>query len=349
MTRVVESGFFSMRDRFDEMMDKFLVPVSRVTRGVLDCTYFLATDGCLAFAQGYHHPPGTISGKILYYPSEGGWADIFGRGYECLHKSYRNGKMYSYTNPDQIKKHYSLFPELVKRAPVAPVIKNNLLLPLDYFRGFFEPRKSLSLCMEIYPKIRKGLNAVSELLEVPLEKMGLTGSLQYGRLEEHDDDTDIIFYGTVDENYALMRKILKLVKEDPARHVWEFGKFWPMRFRHGGILACPFFVYDRREEVPIRDCTIIPLKPNATLTGTITDIRHSIYMPLVFPLEAAEVDGEPRERFILILSDSYVRGEFMVGQRVRAAGDLVRIEKAGESYEALIAANNWDVTTVYSL
>jgi predicted nucleotidyltransferase len=256
--------------------------------------------------------------------------------------------MYSYTNPDQIKKHYELFPDLVKEAPVAPIIKNNLLIPLDYFAGFFDARKSLRLCMEIYPKIRNGVTAVSKLLGVPLENMGLTGSLQYGRLETHDDDTDIIFYGTVEENYALMRTILKLVRDDPSRHVWEFGKFWPMRFRHGGILACPFFVYAREDEIPLKDCAVTVVKKRAAIAGTITDIRHSIYMPLVFPIEDAEVDGEPRERFILILSDSYVRGEFVVGQRVRAAGELVLVEKPSGSFEALIAANNWDVTTVES-
>ncbi|MDD5555760.1 MAG: hypothetical protein PHN82_00755 [bacterium] len=328
------------------MMRRFLVPLRELGGRVDDSTYFLRHDGGLAFAQGYHHPPGTISCKILYYPSPGGWVDIFGRRYECLHKRYSGGKMHSFTNPEQFEMHFELFPELAGAARRAPVIKNNLLLPLDGFAGYFDPRRSLEICMELYPKIRRGIEAASDLLEVPVGRMGLTGSLQYGRLEEHDDDTDICFYGSVEENYALMLKILGLVREDPSRHVWEFGKFWPLRMRHGGILVCPFFIYAREEEIPLRDCRIEAVRERAVVTGTITDIRHSIYMPLVFPLEGAAVDGEPRERFILILGDSYVRGEFEAGQRVRAEGELVKIEKAAGTFEAVIAANNWDVTTV---
>lgn len=335
-----------MQDRFDQMMDKFLVPLSGLGGRVTDSTYFLRKDGSLAFAQGYHHPGGTISCKIIYYPATGGWVDIFGREYECMHKSYRNGKMYSYTNPDQLKKHYDLFPELVRTAPVAPIIKNNLLLPLGDFAGFFDPKKSLRLCVELYPKIRDGVAAASGILGVPVEKMGFTGSLQYGRIEEHDDDTDIIFYGTVEENYALMQKIRRIVKEDPKRHVHEFGKFWPLRFYHGGILVCPFFVYAREEEIPLLDCAIRVIKKQATITGRIADIRHSIYMPLIFPLESVKLNGEPHDQFTLILGDSYVRGEFEVGQRVRAVGELVQVERGGTGCPALLVANNWDVTTV---
>jgi len=332
-----------MKDRFDEMMEKFLVPLSELRGRVTDCTYFLRKDGSLAFAQGYYHPPGMLSGKIVYYPKEGGWVDIFGRSYGCLHKEYRDGKMYSFTNPDQIKKHYEIFPELVRTARGAPLIKNNLLMPLEDFMGFFSPRRSISLCMDLYPKIRKGVTAAAELLGAPLRKMGLTGSLQYGRIEEHDDDTDIIFYGTVEENYSLMQKIRTLVREDPKRHVYEFGKFWPMRLYNGGILVCPFFIYADEAENPLGNCSITPLKPQASVTGRITDIRHTIYMPLVLPLENVILDGERRENFILIISDSYVRGEFEVGQRLRATGELGRIEKRGGAFDAMIAANNWDV------
>ncbi len=332
-----------MKDRFDEMSRLFMTPISQLGDRVTDCTYFLRKDGSLVFAQGYYHPAGMLSGKIIYYPEKGGWVDIFGREYECMHKSYIDGKMYSYTNPEQIKKHYEVFPEFSRDAPIAPIIKNNLLFPLKDFIGFFDPKKSISLCMELYPKIKNGINAASELLEVPLEKMGLTGSLQYGRLEEHDDDTDIIFYGTVEENYSLMQKLLKLVSEDPKRHVHEFNKFWPMRLYHSGIIICPFFVYSDERDIPLRDCRIRSIKDGAEIGGRITDIRHSIYMPLVFPLEDAEVLGERRENFVLILSDSYVRGEFEVGQRISASGELVEVEKGAETYQALIAANNWDV------
>ena len=336
--------FSLMQNRFDEMMRLFLVPLSALGGKVADSTYFLRNDGGLAFAQGYHHPPGMISAKILYYPKKDGWADIHGRGYDCLHKSYRDGKMLSFTNPQQIEMHYSLFPELARRARVAPIIKNNLLMPLADFAGFFDPRKSLRLCMGLYPKIDKGVRAASELLEVPLARMGLTGSLQYGRIEEHDDDTDIIIYGTVEENYALMRRILSLVREDPARHVHEFGKFWPLRLYHGGILVCPFFVYAHESEIPLGGaCRILSLRPESIVEGRITDIRHSIYMPLVFPLDAASVDGRREGSFILILSDSYVRGEFEPGQRVRARGELVEVEKGGRATRAVIVANNWDV------
>lgn len=337
-----------MNDRFDEMMRLFLKPLSELGGRITDSTYFLRKDGSFVFAQGYYHPAGMLSGKIIYFPEKGGWVDIFGREYGCMHKKYVNGRMYSYTNPEQIAMHYELFPGLKRNARVAPIIKNNLLFPLDDFVGFFEPRNARKTCMELYPKVRRGLEAASELLDVPLDRMGLTGSLQYGRLEEHDDDTDIIFYGSVEENYVIMQKIMGFVRRDPRCHVHEFDKFWPMRMYHGGILLCPFFVYAREEEIPVSgNCTVTPLKEEpAQLTGRITDIRHSIYMPLVFPLEDVDCDGERLDRFILILSDSYVRGEFEVGQRLKTSGELVRVDKGGESCPAMIVANNWDVQEI---
>jgi predicted nucleotidyltransferase len=335
-----------MEDRFDQMMGRFLVPLSELGGRAIDSMYFLGKDGRFVFAQGYYHPKGSISGKIIYYPSKGGWVDIFGREYECMHKSYRNGKMYSYTNPEQIRKHYEVFPELGLNVPVAPIIRNNLLFPLDDFAGFFDPKKSLRICMELYPKIRNGIAAASDILEAPVDSMGLTGSLQYGRLEEHDDDTDIVFYGAVEDNYALMQRIRRIVKEDPKRHVHEFGKFWPLRFYHGGILVCPFFLYAREEEIPLHNCAIRVVKKHVTLTGRIADIKHSIYMPLIFPLEDVTLDGESHERFTMILGDSYVRGEFEAGQRIQATGELVNVEKDKANYPALLVANNWNVETI---
>ena len=336
-----------MKDRFDEMMDIFLVPIAELGERVTDCTYFLRKDGSLAFAQGYCHPPGMISAKILYYPKKGGWAEIFGRDYDCLHKTYRDGKMHSFTNPQQIEMHYTLFPDLARSACVAPVIKNNLLMPRSDFVGFFDSKKSLRLCMELYPKIDKGVRAASELLEVPVERMGLTGSLQYGRLEEHDDDTDLAVHGTVEENYALMRRILGLVREDPSRHVHEFGSSGRCASITAASLVCPFFIYLAREDENPAACRELPAsaasgrrrasRPASPIS------RHSIYMPLVFPLEEAEVDGVREERFVLVISDSYVRGEFCVGEHIRAAGELVEIEKDGRRTRALIVANNWDV------
>lgn len=333
---------------FEQMRELFLTPISRLGEKISDCTYLLRKDGSLTFAQGYYHPVGYVSGKITYYPHPDGWVDIFGRPYECMHKKYIDGTMYSYTNPQQITKHLEIFPELRERAKPAPVIKNNLLFPRDEFEGFFRPRHARDLCMRLYPKVRKGIEAACELLEVPVETTGLTGSLQYGRLEKHDDDTDIIFFGSVEENYRLMQRITRFVRENPSRHVHEFGKFWPLRFYYGGILVCPFFAYSKEDEIPLRNGRITVLSPRSTLTGVIADIRHSIYMPLVFPVDDARIDGRPREDFTLILSDSYVRGEFSAGTRITAEGELVRVDTGERVYDALIVANNWEVKTVES-
>jgi hypothetical protein len=63
-------------------------------------------------------------------------------------------------------------------------------------------------------------------------------------------------------------------------------------------------------------------------------------------MEDVELDGNRRDSCLLILSDSYVRGEFYAGQRVQAEGELVTVEKGDSRFDALIVANNWDVKTV---
>ena len=95
-----------MKYTFDEMMDRFLRPLSELEGGrVTDSLYFLRQDGSFVFSEGYCHPAGGMYGKIIYYPQKGGDIDIFGREYGCITKKMVGGECIYVGHAEQIKMH----------------------------------------------------------------------------------------------------------------------------------------------------------------------------------------------------------------------------------------------------
>nr|HPJ73174.1 hypothetical protein [bacterium] len=233
-----------MTDTFDTMMNKFLVPLETLTGGVKDSVYFLRRDGCFVFSHGYYHPhPGEFIGKIIYYPTPEGTADIWGRRYEAMHKAWVGGEHVAILNDVQIVKHYEIDPRLDPSRPRPLVADFTLEFPLEEFLGYFDPHHSLIECTALHPVVGEWVEKTSALFDFPREKMGVTGSLAYGKIEEADMDFDVIFAGSMEENARVIERIRELVR-DPSRQVFEFGKYWPIRTYHEGFLICPFFVYE---------------------------------------------------------------------------------------------------------
>ena len=325
-----------VQDLFDRTIRRYVVPISELREGPGDCCYFFRKIGSFVFSQGYSHPKGGLYCKIIYFPAKDGWMDIHGRRYDTTIKRVVDGRLELIPHDRQLARHFEIDPTLDPKAPLPCWAEYHVRLPLSDFTGYFDHRKSLVLAMEDYPKVREAVGKASEILEVPVERLGVTGSLSFGRLEDPVDDVDLCIYGTVAQNEEVIARIRRFT-QDPARKVIEFGKFWPMRFYHRDIMICPFFEYLDREEAPLREFGVEILREGVRAEGRVKDDTHGIYMPVLLTLERVTIDGEPHGDLPLIIYDGSLRGEFCLGDRLAMDGvRLVKVRERGKAFPALL-------------
>ncbi|MDD5556087.1 MAG: hypothetical protein PHN82_02430 [bacterium] len=323
-------------DQFDRIINAFLVPIADLGGFAGDAFYFLRKDGSFVFTQGYCHPRDAIYCKIIYFPEKDGWIDIHGRPYGTTIKRKVNGAVELVPHDEQLRRHFEIDPGLDPNEKLPCWAEYHVRLPLSQFVGYFDHRKSLAAAMEMYPQVREAVEQASAAIDVPVERLGCTGSLSYGRLEEPADDVDLCIYGTVEQNRKVIGRIRELVK-DPRHRVVEFGKFWPMRFYHGSLMICPFFEYLDPAEIPLREFGVKVLRENVRASGRVRDDTHGIYMPVVLGLERVTVDGEPHADLPLIIYDGSLRGEYYRGDQLYMNGArLVEVRERGETFRALL-------------
>jgi len=329
-----------MKDDFDTMLDDFLQPLSALGGRATDSLYLLRNDGSFVFTEGYCHPPGGLYGKIIYYPCPGGDVDVFGREYGCTTKKKVDGELIYVGHPEQIRLHGEIDPSLDPAVARPVFVEYEMPFALSEFVGYFEPHHSLERCAERYEWVARAARAASNVLEVPWDRLGLTGSLAYGRYEEGDDDLDLVIRGSIEDNLRVYRKIRSLSSQ-PSRMVVEFGRWWPMRFYEGDVLICPFFTYEDHRTAPLAEFEIEVLEENVDLEGVVVDDTHTLYMPPLLPLEKVTVSGRDRDSLPLIIYDGALRGEFFRGDILRMNARLVTINRAADTFEAALVTL-WD-------
>ena len=334
-----------MADKFNEMMDKFLEPISRLDGKIKDSLYFLRKDGCFVFSHGYYHPtPGSFIGKIIYYPLAEGDSNIWGRRYQAMHKAWIDGKHVAIMNDVQIVKQYEVDPTLDPDKQRPLVADYTLEFPLSDFLGYFDPSRSLELCREMYPDLVIPWSEQSaELMNFPIEKIGVTGSLAYGKVEEEDMDFDVIFMGAPAENIKVRNKLHRLSQVKECR-VFEFGRYWPIRIMHNGFLLCPFFVYENWDDVPLAEAEVKVIKEDITVTGTIIDDSNNSYLPIILELGDVILDGKERDSLRFICYDGSIRGEYWKGEQLRMNGRLLKIKDHRGEYEAVAIDISFNIT-----
>ena len=326
---------------FEEMIEKFMRPLSELEGGrATDSLYFLRRDGSFIFTEGYCHPEGGMYGKIIYYPKPGGDIDIFGREYGCTTKKMVGDECIYIGHPEQIRAHGEIDPSLDPDAPRPVFVEYEMEFPLADCVGFFDPVHSLRACLDLYPWVGEGTRLAAEALGVPWEKLGLTGSLAYGRHEEGDDDLDLVIPGSIEDNRRVYRTIRSL-SVLPEHRVIEFGRWWPMRLYRGGYLICPFFTYERWEDAPLREFSVEVIREDVEASGVVADDTHTNYMPPLLPLEDLTIEGKSADPLPLIIYDGALRGEYFNGDILKMKARLVEVSQLGESYPALLVTL-WD-------
>lgn len=325
-----------MSDRFDEVMRKYLVPMSAFVGPPVDSLYFLHKKGGLVYCEGYAHPPDGFYGALIKYQDPKGHIDIFGRKFNWTHRRYEKGELVIIPGDQQVRRMKQVYPELADRPPSPPFADHFCQFYFSEMQGFFDTKRSMELLCAENPRLKEVVESLHGLLGVPRERIGCSGSLAYGFYEEPLEDVDATFFGTVEQNYEVVQRILDLLKREPQRQVSELGKTWPIRFKHMGTVICPFFRYAVPEEIPYREFTMELVASDVAMTGTVADARHTPYLPAVLPLEKVTHDHKPHAPIELVIYDGALRGELFTGDRVHLKCKLVKVTKAGRSYEAAL-------------
>lgn len=322
---------------FDAVMEKYLVPMSEYKGPVLDSTYFLRKDGSFVFAEGYCHPPDAFWGMIIKYPHPQGHIEIFGRPYSWTHREYVDGELRIVPFEQQLENQFKVAPELRDiQGEKPPYARGFVKFPLSDFLGYFNGRRSLKVLRQEHRWIDQAVKKTCELLEVDASTTGVTGSLAYGRVE---DDIDILFIGSPQENARIAKKIRQYLSQHSQAKVFELGKEWPLRFYFADTLICPFFRYAALNQVPFLEGRMEVLEEGISFEATVSDDLHNLYLPAVLVItNIRRTDDQPEEDMELFIYHGAVRGELWRGDKLRFQADLVRVTtpQAGSRRAALV-------------
>lgn len=324
-----------MSDLYDNMINRFLQPLSSLESGVGDACYFLRKDGAFVFAEGYSHPEGFLMGKVMLSPDPSGDTDIFGRMFRSSYKRVVEGELILIPHAEQLINQFELTPGLDPDVPRPVYEEYHVEFPLTDFKGVFEHHHSLRMAMEVYPLIRESIEDLSRGFDLPLERLGCTGSTCYGKFEEPDDDVDLVWYGSIAENKKVLEQI-KEVTRNPKNRVFDFGRWWPIRFYWNGMMICSFFNYRLEDEIPLRDCRMTVLEENVRGVGMVNDDTHTIYMPSIMQLSHLMLNGKRSRDMELIIYDGSLRGEFFAGDYLEFRARRVLVRTREREYEALL-------------
>jgi hypothetical protein len=350
----------------------FFVPIDEKTE-FRDATYFLRNDGTFIFSEGYCHAPDhplmerRVVSHIVFVPQKGEVPEyakkqIFGQPYENLTKGIMNTQPLNMFYPLQLKRYFEIDPSLdVERPPYA---RYKAMIPMDSLLGHFPHLHSLRAIFaragedESARNIKGAVEASAELLGITPEQFGISGSLSLGTYE-NPHDLDVVIYASVKEVRRIVDFLYKLTANEDRRKVFEFGKYWPIRYWEwvdgDKLMFCPFFSYIDLDECPLRDFTCEAVGPVA-IEGRVADHTYNAYNPTILDLDKVSFDGKDRSGNLrLILNHGGERGDYVEGDRITGGGTHVIIRtfkgtgaerRQVEEYEAILTTNIGDVRKV---
>jgi len=357
------------RMRTHEKFINFFLPIDDKTE-FRDATYFLRNDGTFIFSEGYCHTPDLplrerqVVSHIVFVPQKGEVPEytkkqIFGQPYENVTKGIMNTQPLHMFYPLQLKRYLEIDPSLDVEKP--PCARYKALIPVDSLLGHFPHRHSLRAIFaragedESARRIKEAIEASAGLLGITPEQFGISGSLSLGTYE-NPHDLDVVIYASAREVRRIVDFLYRLTATDEKRKVFEFGKYWPIRYWEwvdgNKLMFCPFFSYSNLDECPLRDFTCEGIGPVA-LEGRVADHTHNAYNPTILDLEKVALNGKGRSGHLrLILYHGGERGDYVEGDRVVGEGTHVLIRafrgtgaarRQSDEYEAVLTTNIGDV------
>jgi len=349
--------------------ERFLAPIEE-SEDFRDATYFMREDGTFIFSEGYYHQfekpreKRRIISHIVFMPRDQknpgpdyARKELFGQEYENITKEIMNTQPLDKFYPLQLARYLEIDPSQ-KDIPRPVYARYKSMVPLTDIIGCFPTRHSLKAIMEKFGEDAAANNIkiiaehTAELLGVELDQIGISGSLSLGTYTD-PHDVDFVIHADAADVKRMVSFMQELTDRDEKRRVYEFGKYWPIRFWDWAdgekFMVCPFFSYLDPEEAPLRNFDCEDLGP-ARLEATIADATHNAFNPTILMLEGAKLDGEDRPEITrLILYHGGERGDWREGYRVRAEGNQVRIRTYRIDDRKRVPNENFDAVLVNNL
>lgn len=356
------------RMKTDPNLAQFLLPLEE-KQDFRDATYFLREDGTFIFSEGYYHqfekprPERNLLSHIVYAPRDPEHPlpdythkTIFGQDFDNITKEIMTTQPLNKFYPLQLQEYIRLDPS--QKEITRPVYgRYKSLVPVNSLLGSFPHRHSLRTIMnrsgedEAARNIKIVSEHTAELLGIDLSRIGISGSLCLGNYSD-PHDLDFVIYGTAADVRRMVNFMRRLTDREEKRKVYEFGKYWPIRFWEWAdgvkFMVCPFFSYLDPEEAPLRnfDCEELG---EGLLEATISDDTHGAFNPSLLRLEKVALNGKDYPDLTrLILYHGGERGDWREGDRIQARGEHVRVRtyrlqegkrSPKETFDALLINN----------
>ena len=157
-------------------------------------------DGSIFEVKGLSHPPHGVIAYPRYIPDESGERSKEGRRYRRLHTLAEKEEFLKNRFPE----YYTFNPYYQRMLPI---------IPWSRVRKHYTPQQTVTELLTannlagLRLKVLHFLKYVAEIADVPLEKLGISGSIMLG-LEDEGSDIDLVVYG-LRESQKVRDAILK--------------------------------------------------------------------------------------------------------------------------------------------
>ena len=161
-------------------------------------------DGSIFEVKGLSHPPYGVIAYPRYIPDESGERSKEGRRYRRLHTLAEKEEFLKSRFP----KYYTFDPYYQRMLPI---------IPWSRVRKHYTPQNTVTELLATHNLAGLRLKAlrftryVANIADVPLERLGISGSIMLG-FEDEDSDIDLIVYG-LGESQKVRAAILKAMAE----------------------------------------------------------------------------------------------------------------------------------------
>jgi predicted nucleotidyltransferase len=338
--------------------------VESSVKGFREGDFIETTDSLIFDVKGLVHPPDRVIAFLRYYPSETGERIRNGVAYGKVYSLDERFKFLKKRNPPYIY-FDKIFDSIMQGVPKTDVA--HLYQPREKLTELTNNRKNLD---DLEKDSMEFCEILSKSAEVPINKLGLTGSILVG-LHRPESDIDVIVYGY--ENCIAVYEALGALYSDPQSAVKPYGeneleKLFKFRSSDtltewGSFLATEKrrrlqglfknhdyflrFVRDWHEsDRKYGDVTYKSLG-QVVIKATVADDGEALFTPCTYKIRDTQLVRENEAGEVMIREVASFRGRFCEiarnGEHITARGKLELVsDKSGNTYHRVIVGGEKD-------
>lgn len=277
---------------------------------------FLSTkEGFLFCVVGPYHPADRVISYLKYIPDQTGIWQKYGVKFKRVMRVYNISSLLETIELLETQHPQYLFFSNIYGITMSAV-------PLEYIETHFQPEKKANELFKashldpLQDKFTRLVHLLSDVANIPIEFFGVTGSILLDIHNLSFSDMDVTIYG-IDHSHSLKKALV-----DFSSEALKIAPFHGERLRkwclqktqnHPISLAEAEKIYSRKWNIGTFEGThfsLHPVKPRVelneeygdkiytpdrmvSLIAKVTDSEDSIFLPCVYKVENARIDGHP--------------------------------------------------------